>query len=651
MRGEQVDSMAAKSKTYDDFLKSFRIALANTSVYFTEHPLFVKSVDNLRKNIGELLLLINPLKIGIIPDSLAFGGEYLKGIKLYEEIAAFFHLRKIKTISFKEGVSNAELIIFLANANLSPKDILLKGGLSNILEEAGLERVVTEDLDYSQLLKGEGEEYGDIWLYLLRKSLNQGDAKRIDTLADGFQKVLKKLRVEDLVDNKEINESISKLLVYLKDKDKNKFSQCSKALTKSVLKNGGRLDEGQINKLKNFLQDLDTKDISNALLEQLQDSGELDSLSLSLFSKFINREKHEGVASFLAKKLEEEEELKNNPKVIAGVKELITLPDFTIYESKAYHDNLMAILENITLGDGLCFDRNQVVESYRLVLLDLFVLELSPKRLEMVLNAILGELDKALEANDSKYLESFKKAVEKKKGKTPEFESIFAEVEKGISAFVEKIIFKEDYSLDMGFLIDIVNTSSTEAKFYLDKIFKEGRVSPDILKLFFKLFSGQLSFFCAELDKKTSDVRFVEEIMKSLTMVKPSLSLEILKHIFSSANDFIKIKVLEKMEKLHLADEGLLFSILKRKGFLQRKQALLILAKNPSSRAKAAQMLLDIRNPFGLRSKIIEENLGLAGEVPFPEAKAYLIILSKYKFFWNKNIRLKAKEILTKNGV
>lgn len=643
--------MVEKNETYDDFLKSLRIALTNTSVYFKDHPLFVKSVDNLRKNIGGLLLLINPLRIGITPDSLAFGGKYLKGAKLYEEIAVFFHLRKIKTIRFKEGVSNEELIIFLTKANLSPKDILIKGGLSNILEEAGLERVVTEDLDYSQLLKGEGEEYSDIWLYLLRKSLNQGDAKRIDALANDFQKVLKKLRVEDLVDNKEINESISELLVYLKDKDKNKFSQCSKVLTKSVLKGGGQLGEEQINKLKNFLQDLDAKDISSALLEQFQDSGKLDSLSLSLFSKFIDREKHEGVASSLAKKLEEEEELKNNPEVIAGIRELITLPDSSIYGSKIYHDNLATILESITLGDGLCFDRNQLVENYRLVLLDLFVLESSSKRLGMVLNAILGELDKALEANDLKYLESFKKALEKKKRETPEFESIFAVVEKGISAFVEKIIFKEDYPLDMGFLIDIVNASSTEAKFYLDKIFKEGKVNPYILKLFFKLFSGQLPFFCAELGKKNSDVRFIEEIMKNLTMVKPSLSLKVLKHIFSLSNNFTKVKVLEKMEELHLEDEGFLFSILNKGDSLQRKQALLILVRNPSSRAKAAQMLLDIHNLWGLRSKIIEENLRLVGEVPFPEAKAYLTILSKYRFFWNKNIRLKAKEILTKNGI
>jgi len=642
--------MVEKNETYDDFLKSFRIALTNTSVYFNEHPLFVKSVDSLRKSINEFLLSINPLRIGIAPDSLVFGKEYLKGARLYEEIATFFHQRKVKAVTFKEGVNNEELISFLVSANLSPKDILFKGGLSNILEEANFGYITVEDLDYSQLLKDEGEEYSDIWLFLLRKSLRRGDSERVSALANDFKKVLRKLRIEDLVENKEVKESISELLTYLKGKDVDKFSQCSKELTKSVLKNGDQLDKGQIDKLKNLLKDMDAKDISNALLEQLQDRGEIDSLSLSLFSKFIDREKHEGVAIFLAKKLEEDEGLKKNPKVIAGIKELITLPDFLTYESKVYHDNLAAILENITLGDGLHFNRDQVAENYRFVLLDLFVLELSPKRLELVLAAILRELDKALGANDLRYVESFQKALAKKK-ETPDFKSIFAGANKGISAFVEKAIFNEGCALDLGSLIDMVDSSSTEASFYLDKIFKEGKVTPYILKLFFKLFPGQLPLFCADLDKKISDLRFVEELMKSLTMVKPNLSLEVLKHIFSSANNFVKIKVLEKMAKLHLGDEGFLFSIIDKGDSLQRKQALLLLVKSPSSRSKVAQMLLAISNTFGLRSKILEENLRLVGEVPFPEAKAYLTALSKYRFFWNRKIRIKAKEILKKNGI
>jgi len=642
--------MIKKNETYDDFLKSFRIAMTNASVYFKGHPLFVKSIDNLRNRISELLIRINPLRMGITPDSLLFGKDCLKESRLYEEIATFFHHRKVKTVTFREGINNEELIYFLDSVNLSSKDILFKGGLSNILEEASLRCITVEDLDYSQLLKDEGEEYGDIWLFLLKKSLKKDDSKRINALTNDFKKVLKKLRIQDLVENKEVRESISELFAYLKYKVADKFSQCSKELTKSVLKDGDQLDESQIEKFKDLLKDVDTKGISDALLEQFQDSDEINPLSVNLFSELLDRDKREGVAIFLTERLEKEDQLKKDPKVVSGIKELFSSSDFSSHESKIYYDNLSAILADTTLGEGLHFDRDQVVENYRFVLLDLFVLELSSQRLEAVLDAILGQLDKALGASDLEYLESFKKALAKKK-EAIDFKSIFTTANKKISAFVEEAIFNESYALDLGFLMDIIDSSSREVGFYLDKIFKERRVSSYILKLFFKLFPDQLPLFCSNLDKAASDIRFVEELMKSLTSIGSDLSLEILKHIFSSANNFVKIKVLEKMEELGIGDKGFLFSVINKGEFLQRKQALSFLIKSQPSRSKAAQMLLAIPNPFGLKSKIIEENLRLVGEVPFPEAKTCLTVLSKYRFFWNRKIRIKAKEILKKNGI
>ena len=407
--------MVEKNETYDNFLKSFRIAMTNASVYFKGHPLFVKSIDNLRNHISELLLLMNPLRMGIAPDSLSFGKDCLKGSRLYEEIATFFHHRKVKVITFREGINNEELISFLDSANLSPKDILFKGGLNNILEEADLGYITVEDLDYSQLLKDEGEEYGDIWLFLLKKSLKKDDSERINALANDFKKVLKKLQLQDLVENKEIRESISELFAYLKYKDANKFSQCSKELTKSVLKDGDQLNEGQIQKFKDLLKDVDTKGISDALLEQFQDSDKINPLSLNLFSKLLDRDKREGVTIFLTGRLEKEDQLKKDPKVVSGMKELISSLDFSSHESKMYYDNLSAILADTALGGGLRFNRDQVVENYRLVLLDLFVLELSSERLEAVLDVILGQLDKALEISDLKYVENFKRLWPRRK--------------------------------------------------------------------------------------------------------------------------------------------------------------------------------------------------------------------------------------------
>ncbi|MCK4912250.1 MAG: hypothetical protein KAS05_00845 [Candidatus Omnitrophica bacterium] len=640
-----------KNETYDNFLKSLRIALANTSIYSNDHPLFLKSVDMLRKSIEELFTVMTPLRMGIVPDFLVFGKESLKGARLYEEIANFFHQRKVKVVDFKEGIHNEELVQFLVNANLTPKDILLKGGLDNIVKKLNLGYVGVEDLDYSQFLKDKGTEDSDIWLFLLRKSLDKDGLDKLDSLANDFRKVLKKLRIEDLVENEDVRKNIKELLDYFKIKDPDKFSECSKELTRTILKDGGQLNADQVDKFKELMQGIEVKDMSDVLLEDFQEGDDVDPLTVNLFSKLIDRDRRKEVTISLIGELKKEDRLRKEPNVITGIKELLASSELSKDESKIYHDNLMAILENITLGYGLCFDRKQISNDYSFILLDLFVMELSPKRLEVVLSIILIELSKAIKTNDAAYIANFKKALDKKKAETFEFEFIFEGADRNISDFVERIIFEENCLGDIEFLIDGLKESNLSMNFYFDKIFKEGKVNQYILKLFFKFFPEQLLPFCANLGKRISDIRFIENIMKNLDRVEPALNLEIFKYIFSLANNFIRVQVLNKMGKLNLIDQTFLFSIFDKGNFLQRKQALLLLNKSSSLRDKIAKMLLDIRNPFGFKGKIIEDNLNLISEVFFPEAKVYLIALSKYRFFWNKNIRIKSKEILTKNGV
>lgn len=644
--------MIDKANIYNSFLKCFRVALTNTSVYSKDHPFFIKSVKNLKDNIDELLAASNPLVIGITSDFLFFGEEHLKGEKIYEEVAIFFHCRKVKTISFKQGLRSEELIIFLTNVNLSPKDIVLKGGLSDILREAHLEHIIVEDLDYSQLLKSnDGEESGDIWLYLLKKSLTYGNSGKINELADSFQEILTKFKIEDLAGNEEIRGNITELFNYLKNKNKSKFSQCSKALTRAILKEGCQLKKSDIDKLRAFVEGLNAEDISGALLDQFQSENEVDPLSLNLFSKLVNREKHEKVAASLAKSLEDNEKLVENTKVVAGIRDLISLPNSATYESKVYHNCLTSILENITLGSGLCFDRNQVKEGYRFILLDLFILEVSSKRLGLVLNSILSELDKVSEEATSKYMENFIEALEEKKKRMLNFNLLFPEINKHIAAFAEKAIINKNYFLNSDSLVEIIDFSSLGVEFYLDEIFKEERISPYVLKLFFKFFPDQTSLFLENFDKKILNTQFVEKIMENLMALKPALSFNILKHIFFLSNDFVKIEVLKKMKELHLVDEEFLIFVLDKGDFLQRKQALLIAVDNSFLLPKIAEMLLGISNTVGLKGKIIETNLRLINEIFFPEAKRYLLILSKYRFFWNRNIRKKAKKILEKNGI
>lgn len=638
-----------KNKIYDEFLKSLRIALTNASIYFKEHPIFVQSVENLKKNIDRLFSLVSFLKIEVAPHSLTFGDKSLQGEKLYQEIANFFHRRKIKSIEIKKGVRVDELNNFLTQVNLSSKDILMKGGLKNILGKENIFHITVEDLDYSELLKTEGADYKDIWFYLLRKSIKEQDDVQIRSLADHFEKVIGEVKIKGSLDSQEIEEIINKFFTYLKDKNKFRFFKCAKSFAGLILRIKQLPSEIDINKLKLFFNDLDAEHLSDIVLEQLKDIKTIDALNFNLFSQLINREKHNEIAPFLAQKLKREEGLKNNPKVVEKIKELFSLPpDFHV--SDIYRRNLSSILGGISLGEGLSFDRKHLNDNYRLILLDLFIFESNPKHLRLIWDKILLTLDDVVKNNDREFVKKFIEVFEKKNKDSPFLNSFFVEATKNISQFVENVIFTKDTPFDFGYFANILKISTKDVNFYLNKIFKEDKINPHILWLFFKFFPEERHLFYEHLNKKVSHIKFMKEIIKGLEKVEPPLALEILKHIFSLSNDFVKIEVLKVMQKLPLQDEAFLFSLLKKGYFLQRKHALLILAKNSQLREKAFSLLLSISNPLGLRSRIIKENLELIEEVTFKEAKKYLLRLSKSRFFWNRVIRKKALNILDKYG-
>jgi len=636
-----------KHKAYDYFLKSLRIAIANTSVYFEGHPFFRKSIDDLRLKINDLFPIINPLKIGIAPNYLFIGDVRLENEKLYQDIAEFFHRRKVKNIEIREGVSIDELITFLTQINLSPKDIIRAGGLQDILKKKNISNILIQDLDYSQLLGEEGEEYKDVWLHLLRKGFEQGDAARINQLADNFVKELGKFDIKGLLGDKEIESIINKLLIYLKYKDKDRFFGCIKGLMGSVIKSKYLPKEDQAGRLKAFFNELSADDLADILLEQLQDKRAIDSLSFKLFSQLINVEKHQELASSLAHKLEKVERLKSNPQMVKKIKELFLLPD-TPYVSKIYRQNLSPLLESIVLGEGMSFDRSALKDNYRLILLELFVFEFDRERLKLILDKIFTELQQALVNNDLEYIKKIIGALDRKRKEFPFLEPVFKDADMQISGFIEEAILSQDIPFDFEYLTNIIKTSSLDSSIYLDKIFNTAKINPYILKLFFKFFFKESALFYERLNKNISNIMFIKNLIKSLKELEPAQSLEILKFIFPLANDFIKLEILKNMRDLSLCDEEFLFPILKKRDFAQRKCALAILEKNSRARKKAARLLLAIPNPLGLKNRVIEENLRLINEVPFSEAKEYLSALTQYKYFWNKAIREKAKKIMNR---
>lgn len=631
-----------KDEALNDFLKGLRIALNNASAYFKEHPYFIKSVEDFKQKIDTLLGFLKPIKISINPDSLFMDGRYWQKTVLYTELASMFHFRKIKNIEIREGVSIKELVDFLSGVAKPKKEILRAGGLKNILSQEKDSHIFVEELDYSQFLRGQEEI--DVWIYLLKEAVEKEDGQTINECADNFGRIIGKIKLNDLLEDVQLRENISRFLKYLRDHQKEKFNKCINETFNSILRYKDSLSSDKLDTIRLFFKDLDEENLAHLLWSQIETNENFDTLSLNLFSRITGQERQNNIANSLLNQVANKESLKDNPKISKKIQDLLTIPDSNTI-SKVYQNTLSLLLKAISFEKEFNFDRHLLDKNFRLVIINLLDIEKNKERLNLILKTVYQELEKMFRGSDLRSLKILLDVLKKKRAEKSLI-NLFDELDKRISNFIENIIWEETPSSDLVDLIDSLEKTSLDADFYLDKIFNENKVNPYVLKLFFNFFPLGLPIFNKNLEKKYHDIEFMVKIVDSLKKINSFLAAEILKNLFFSTNEFIKIEILKAMRELSEVDEGFLLSVLQTRDVPLKKEALIILSRDEKTKKKAISTLLDIPNLLGLKNRIILENLLLIEELGLKEAGDYLTFLSKKRFFWNNNIRKKAQEIL-----
>ncbi|MDP2922929.1 MAG: hypothetical protein Q8O30_04325 [Candidatus Omnitrophota bacterium] len=632
-----------KEEVLEDFFKSLRTSITNSSIYFKEHPVFINSVENLKDKLYSVFNFICPLMIGIAPKSLLIEGKYLEKAKLYEELAEALHNRKIKNIEIKKGITTEELVKFLTTVSLPPKDILKNGGLTNLFKKANISHIWVEELDYSELLKGEGGVYKDLWLSLLQGALGKGDHKEIIEFADNFDKIASQLKAKDFLEDADVEKSIGDFLNYLKENDKDKFYRCRKQITKSFLVDKDSSAEQKFDKLSPFLKDLSEKEFSDILWEGIESDEHFDALSFQLFTKLITKEQHKAIASSLEDKIRGASGKKQ--KLTRKANELFSASvDSAI--SEIYRHALSSFLQDSIQDEGFSFDRPLVYKNYRVALLNIFVIEDNEGKLRVIIEKILGVLDKINIDADAEYIKNLLAALEIRKKASTSSVALFEDLESRLNNIIEKALVDGEKSLDFEYFFDILKKSSLDSGYYMEKIFNENSANSYALKLFFKFFSKDLDIFYQNLKKRVGSIIFLKKILKSLSTVDSLATLDILKYIFSLSDNFAKVEVLKAMQNLSFLDSDFLFSLLLKGDFFLKKHALAILVKNTDTKEKAMQIILDITNHFGIRNRILTENMRAVEEINLKEASPYLLKLAKRRFFWNSSIRSLAQAIL-----
>lgn len=637
-----------KEEALQEFFKSLRAALNNGSIYFPEHPVFIKSSQELKEKIDSLLHFLNPLKIGFAADFLVVDGRNLENAGLIAGLAGFFHFRKIKSIEIKEGVTIGELMHFLVRAAQPPMQIFKEGGMKNYLRKEAAPHILVESLDYSQLLYAEGEGYKDIWTFLFREVIEEKDMRKIAQLADNFGKIITKFRSDDLLKNEDVQENLGIFLNYLKNTDKDKFHRCSKDALKLLLQYGNIPQGTEIAKLKNFFKDLGSDQLADTLWEEITENENFNPLSLNLFSALIDNDRHKEIASALASKSSLMDAAAIKPSTKKRIKELFSSPDLQS-ASKVYQRIFLALLKDGGAQKDVraALDYELLHVNYRLLILNLLAQENNEMRLNLIREKILEEWEAIVKEKDIEFLKNFLELFRMKKDNSS-LTNIFEPIRMRVSNFIENIIFQGIPIDDFEYFIGMLSASSFKIDDYVRKIFKENVINQQIVRLFLAFFPKDgLFIFCDELKKRSFDMEFLKNIIESLRLIEAAPGIEILKVIFSFPFRIIKIEVLQAMRKIPAHDENFLFSVLKEKDVFLKKEAFAILADNEKTAEKALKELLGIFNPLGIRNYVLEKNIEVIIEKDAAiAARDYLIILSKKRFFWNRSLRKKAKEAL-----
>jgi hypothetical protein len=128
--------------------------------------------------------------------------------------------------------------------------------------------------------------------------------------------------------------------------------------------------------------------------------------------------------------------------------------------------------------------------------------------------------------------------------------------------------------------------------------------------------------------------------------VNPAVGLEVLKKIYYSSSNIIKIEALKAMDNFNLRDEAFLLSILKSDEITFKKEALKQLMKTEETKKKALDALFVMPNYFGSNNSAIMQNLLIVKDIDLREAEPYILPISKLWLFWHSGIKQEARKIL-----
>jgi len=637
---------ARKELVLKDFLRALKVSFKNASIYHLEHPAFISSVESLQNLIDTILGFLNPLTISFTPSSLYMDERFWEGEKTYQELARLFHFRKIKTLEIHPGITYDELIKFASKVTLPLKDFFREGGASEVISREKIRHITVEELDYSLLLKGEGEEITDVWSYLMEEGLAEHDPQKLTQVTESFEHVIGRFNTEELIVNDELQRTFSSYFTYLRDTSEEQYRKCAKSLVKAVVTNRKITTDSKFENLKLLISDLREEDLAGSLWEEIISDDTFDSMSFSIFSKLIEKERHQEISTSLRDLFQSEDPVNRQPEVEAKLKALLSGTSSN-FISEIYQQTLKNLLQQIDFGQKLIFDHTQLRRNCRYVFLNVLEKEMTPQHMLTSLDHIRREWDEIVSDRDFAYLLCLLEVLGRKK-QILDSEDAYANMVLAIAEFVERSVLEEKTEPELEDLILSFEKSVFDVNTYLERMFMEEKISPLILKAYFKFFTEYLFYLDLNFRQKTPSPAFLEKAIDSLKSIDTPMSLVTLKSIYPIGDDAIKLAVLQAMHFLTELDDKFLLKVLKSKDPVLRGEALALLMRHETTRNHALDRLFGIQSPYGIKNRLLIKDIGIVDRKNLTQSRGHLKDLMRRRGFWNRRLRAEAGRVLEK---
>lgn len=632
-----------KEKKLQSFLHGLKAAFKNASIYRDDHPLYLQSVESLHQSVSALHGFMMPIYVGFTPNSIFIEGTYLEDKPLYEELSGIFHYRKIRSFEIDEGVTVDELRKFVSRLSIPPKEIIRGGGPAQLLKD-DLLYIKVEELDYSELLKGEGEEIKDIWIDLVDQAVREQDAEKLVELSKSFHKVIKVISPTEILEREGLIDSLSGFFNSLNHADETRFHECSKDFLRAMMAAKDSVEEVDYEKFHRITRAFKERNVATTLWEEILTNTNFDSLEFNILTRLIDKEKQDSVAFSLANVYKKNETLNANPEVHAKIEELLSASSSPMI-SDVYRGTLAQLLSDISFAGEMEFDHDKLLENYFYILVNRMSQESDHEASKELLGHALRMWDKLKERRDFKGLKILHEAMAEKESILGD-EPVFQKTNTLLKEFIESSILRGEISLFFEYFINSYTGSMYDVNMYLDKMFTSGNITPYTMMAFFKFFKEYMFYFNLNIDEYANDPRIMQKIMGSMQLVSPSVSTVILKNIYQRCQRKEKIRVLRTMRELSLAEDKFLLPILKDKNPRLKSEALMILIQNEERKTELLKKFLLINSPFGIRNNRILEHIKIVAKNNILDAAVFLSNLTKRRYYWNRNVRKLSRKVL-----